>query len=109
MTSRTRYRPFIHMVDIMQGLDPMIQAQTVLTFLYVCEEPDITMRDLQNKLGLASSSTSRNVAALSKHHRLGKDGADVVEAYEDLADRRSKRVRLTPKGKALAAKINAIL
>jgi DNA-binding MarR family transcriptional regulator len=99
----------IQLMEMLRAIDPEMPAQTVLTFLIIADEPDISMRDLQNRLGLASSSTSRNVAALSKHHRLGKDGADVVEAYEDPADRRYKRVRLTGKGAALTRRISQLV
>lgn len=99
------YRQLIQLMEMLRGLDPEMPAQTALTFLMVCNEPDVTMRDLQVKLGTISASMSRNVSALSKTHRAGRPGADVVEAYEDSVDRRSKRVRLTPKGKALARRI----
>lgn len=99
----------IQLMETLRAIDPEMPAQTVLTFLYIAQEPNISMRDLQAKLGLASSSTSRNVAALSKHHKLGKEGADVVEAYEDPVDRRYKRVRLTGKGTALARRIGNLI
>lgn len=67
------------------------------------------MKDLQSRVGLAKSSVSRNVAALSHQHRLGKPGHGLVEAYEDPEDRRNKLVRLTPKGKSLAAQVRFLL
>lgn len=103
------YGRLIQLMETLRAIDPEMPAQTVLTFLLVADEPDVTMRDLQTRLGLSSAATSRNVAALSKHHRLGKDGADVIEAYEDPTDRRYKRVRLTPKGTALTRRIAQII
>lgn len=56
-------------------------------------------------LGISKSSVSRNVAALSQLHRLGRPGHNLVEAYEDPEDRRNKRVRLTSKGRAVALRL----
>ena len=96
-------------VQLFRDLDPELQTQTVVCFLLIAEaRDDLPMRDLQTELAMPSSSVSRNVAALSKHHRLGRAGLDLVEAYEDLADRRFKRVRLTPKGKAFCARIQSL-
>lgn len=91
-----------------RDLDPEIQAQTVLTYLLVAAAPDKeppSMKELERRLGISSSSVSRNVAALSEMHRLGKPGHDLVEAYEDPMDRRNKLVRLTPKGRTLALRL----
>lgn len=63
------------------------------------------MRELQDVLGIASSSTSRNVAHLSETHSLKKPGLDVVEAYTDPQDARHKRVRLKPKGRTLKMRL----
>ena len=97
-------------VQMFRDLDPELQTQTVVCFLLIAGAKDnMPMRDLQTMLGMPSSSTSRNVAALSKHHRLGREGLDLVEAYEDLADRRFKLVRLTPKGKAFSNRLNSLM
>lgn len=97
-------------VQLFRDLDPELQTQTVVCFLLIADaSPDLPMRDLQTALAMSSASTSRNVAALSKHHRLGRAGLDLVEAYEDMADRRFKRVRLTPKGKAFRVRIQSLM
>ena len=43
---------------------------------------------------------------LDRHARLG---LDLVETYEDMTDRRMKRVRLTVKGKALRNRILTLM
>jgi DNA-binding MarR family transcriptional regulator len=103
-------RTLYHAVQLFRDLDPELQTQTVVCFLLVANNTEPTpMRDLQTALDMPSSSTSRNVAALSKHHRLGKPGLDLVEAYEDRNDRRFKLVRLTPKGQAFKARLLSFL
>lgn len=74
-------------------------AQQVMCLLTIALRPGITMEDLGQEVGITQSSCSRNVAALSKWHRLGKPGADYVEAIEDPRERRRKIMYLTPKGK----------
>ena len=86
-------------------LDPGIPAQQIELFLTVCRWPDIYMSDLANRLNTTPASASRNVAALGKVHRLGKEGYGLLEAYEDPGNRRRKRVRLTRRGESFRKQI----
>lgn len=96
---------------LFRDLDPEVPATTILCFLVVsqAESEDVHMKDLQQSLGITPASASRNIAYLSKEHRLGKPGLDLVETYEDPADRRFKRIRLKPKGKQLKTRLRDIL
>lgn len=70
-------RTLYQAVQMFRDLDPELQTQTVVCFLLIADaREDLPMRDLQTALDMPSSSTSRNVAALSKHHRLGREGLD---------------------------------
>lgn len=91
-------RKLVALIEEFRKLDPEMQAQQIVIFLTIVGHPDITMRDLEDRVGLPSSTISRNVAALSKVHRKGQPGHDLVVAYEDTEDRRFKRVRPTQKG-----------
>jgi DNA-binding MarR family transcriptional regulator len=82
-------RRTISVLEEFRKLDPEMQAQTVLTFLYVMDTPGISMTELSERVGYSQASTSRNVAALSEHQRLGKAGAGLLDAREDPANRRS--------------------
>lgn len=83
-------------------MDPEIQAQAIILFLKAAANDDqITMSELQQWSGLATSSISRNMALLGETNRHGEPGLNLVRAYEDVADRRRKIVRLTPKGRAV--------
>ena len=95
-------RTLANAINAFRELDAEIQPQTILAYLYVAgsKEP-VPMRDLQTRLGVASSSASRNVALLSKLNRYGKPGHDLVEIYENPEDRRYKLVRLTSRGRTL--------
>jgi DNA-binding MarR family transcriptional regulator len=86
---------------------PMQQA---LTLLAVAEQPGLTMQELSDTVGMSQSSCSRNVAALSKWHRLGSPGLDCLEAIEDPRERRRKVMYLTAKGRQrIKAALEALL
>ena len=90
-------------IEAFRQLDPKIQAQTVVTFLLVAEaDPDpIPMRALAQRTGLAQSSVSRNVSALGAWSRHKRPGLKLLEAHEDIMDRRQKLVSLTASGRRL--------
>jgi DNA-binding MarR family transcriptional regulator len=85
-------------LSALREIDPYIPAQTIECLLVVAVNPGITMQKLSEQTGLAQSSCSRNVAMLSKYHRLGKEGYDLVEAVDDPRERRRKIIYLTTKG-----------
>nr|WP_273545330.1 MarR family winged helix-turn-helix transcriptional regulator [Sinorhizobium medicae] len=80
-----------------------------MVFLRVVDRPGITMKELIQATGLASSSVSRNVAALGETHRGGQPGHNLLRSYEDAMDRRTKRVELTAKGQRVYATLVSIL
>lgn len=81
---------------------PMQQAHLLLL---VATKPGITMAELSEELDMAQSSTSRNVAALSKFHRLGQPGLNMVEAASDPRDPRRRIIFLTNEGKAFVTQL----
>lgn len=93
----------------LRELDPWMGLQTMETFLVIAMRPGLTMQEIADATGLAQSSCSRNVALLSKWHRLGKPGADLVVTYEDPVERRRKIVFLNEKGINKAKRIIGIL
>ncbi|TMJ24770.1 MAG: winged helix DNA-binding protein [Alphaproteobacteria bacterium] len=97
-------------VQLFRDLDPELPTKTVVCFVLIANaDKDIPMRDLQNALDTSSSSTTRNVAHLSAHYKPKVPGLGLVEAFEDLNDRRYKRVRLTPKGKAFRIRLDSVM
>lgn len=79
------------------------------TFLLVAAREGITMKNLSEALGISQASCSRNIAALSKWHRLNKAGHDLVYTEEDPVERRRKIAFLTPKGKRVAEALRVLL
>lgn len=102
-------RTLYQAVQLFRDLDPELPTQTVVCFILIANaDEDIQMRDLQNALDTSSASTTRNVAHLSDHYKPRVPGLGLVEAYEDMNDRRYKRVRLTAKGKSFRTRLNSI-
>lgn len=98
-------------VEEFRRLDPGMESQQMALFLAVASSADggpITMKDLRERLELSNASASRNIAALSKWHRLGRPGLDLLEQKENPADRRYKIITLSAKGRALARRITEI-
>jgi ATP-dependent exoDNAse (exonuclease V) alpha subunit len=87
----------------------LVPAQTILTFLLVAQNPGIKVGELVTRLDIAQSSTSRNVAYLSKWRAYQEEGHDLIEAVEDPRDRRTKTVNLTAKGRRLAEKLAKVI
>jgi DNA-binding MarR family transcriptional regulator len=96
-------------IEEFRKLDPEIPTQTVNTFLYAALHEGCTMRDLATALGVAQSTMSRNVSALSKVHRSGRPGLDLVRRDPDPYERRRVVVTLTPRGKKFLTGLLSIL
>lgn len=99
----------MRVLEEFRKLDPDLPIQYALSFLTLAANEGLSLGELATRLGIAQSSASRNVAALSAWHSFGKPGLDLVEAREDPRERRRKLVTLTPKGHALVETLRAIL
>ncbi len=103
---RRALRKALTILEDFRALDAEMPIQTAVTFMIVALNEGLALKDVADRLGMASSTASRNVAALSKHHRLGKQGHDLIENREDPMERRRKIHTLTPKGVAFRLKLN---
>ena len=96
----SRLGEFNRILSLFQLIDPEMPIQMTKTYIQVAlahPEPAL-MSEMANILGLAQSSVSRNVAALSNWNRHRVVGHDLVTARENPMDRRQKLVTLTAKG-----------
>jgi DNA-binding MarR family transcriptional regulator len=99
----------MRVLEEFRKLDPDLPIQYALSFLTLATNEGLSLGELATRLGIAQSSASRNVAALSAWHSFGKPGLDLVEAREDPRERRRKLVTLTSKGHALVETLRDIL
>jgi DNA-binding MarR family transcriptional regulator len=86
-------------IDVLRTNSDDMPIQQLQTILAIALRPGMTMEELGREVGMSQSSCSRNVAALSKWHRLRKPGADMIEAIEDPRERRRKIIYLTTRGR----------
>lgn len=93
----------------LRRVDPDIPLAAVHCVFWVALNEGKTQVDLRNSTGMSSSSASRNLAYLSKHHRLGKEGLGLIEWVENPADRRAKLLYLTPRGRDVIGQLTATL
>ena len=100
---------------LLQGLKalrraaPRISVNEMMVFAAVCEQEGLTVQALAQRTGLAQSTTSRSLRALgSQAGAAAKGGADLVEAFLNPADGRSRLVRLTERGRSLRERLNGL-
>lgn len=101
--------PLVRVLEALRTLDPDLPIQYALSFLTIAQNEGLSIRDLSERLGIAQSSASRNVAALSKWHSFGKAGHDLVQAEEDPRERRRKIITLTERGRELATQLSDLI
>jgi DNA-binding MarR family transcriptional regulator len=89
----------------LRKIEPEIEAQAMLTLLWVAIQPGITMKELSERIGVSQSTTSRNVAMLGEINRRHEPGHGLLVAREDPTERRRKIVELTAKGRLVVASI----
>lgn len=98
----------VRFIEEFRKLDAEMPLQAIAAFLTIAQDEGVTMREIGEKVGISQASCSRNVAALSEHHRPNKRGHDLVIAKKDPLEKRRKIIFLTPKGRLLAKAISAI-
>lgn len=86
-------------------VDPEMPAQTLLTLLEVADKPGITMRDLQDRLGLSSAAVSRIISRLSEWEKHEVPGLNYVDRRSNPVDRRYQIVEPTAKGLSFIRKV----
>jgi DNA-binding MarR family transcriptional regulator len=104
-SDRRCVRTAFRVIETIRGVDIDMPIQTAATFLIIAENEGCTLADIQTRLGMASSTASRNVASLGERHRLGKPGYDLIIAKPDLQDRRRRLHYLTAKGRVILRQI----
>lgn len=82
-----------------RSLRETMPLQYVTAFLLVATDPDQNVTAYATRAGTSQSLMTRHLADLGHVNRYHEEGFGLVEAYEDIMDRRNKLIRLTPKGK----------
>ena len=86
-----------------------MSAQELATLFYIGSRNDCHKTALEQDLNFTTASSSRNTDKLSKDHRLGKAGLDLIVKETEVVSPFRQRLRLTKKGEDLMQQIKQIL
>jgi len=102
-SSQTKLRALANSLRAFDGAG--LTASQIDIFLTIALHDDgVTVTEIADELGAEVSAVSKTVALLGKHGRATKPGLRWVAERAVEGDRRSKSIRLTDKGRAVAAK-----
>jgi DNA-binding MarR family transcriptional regulator len=73
--------------------------QYVTAFLLVATEENLNVTEYAKRAGTSQSLMTRHLMDLGAVNRNHEEGFGLVEAYDDLMDRRNRLMRLSAKGK----------
>ena len=92
-----KIRRLLKVINLIRLYDREVPAQVLATLFYIGSHNDCHKTALEEDLNFTTASSSRNTDKLSKDHRLGKAGLDlIVKETEEEAPRR-QRLKLTKK------------
>lgn len=92
-------------MEVLMERNYELPGQVILCFLYVASRERCHKQALEEELGMTTASASRNTDYLSKYHRLGKRGMDLIIKEVDPLNKRRVQLRLSAEGKRVAALI----
>jgi DNA-binding MarR family transcriptional regulator len=107
---RSRYS-VLQGLALFKALDARVSVNEVIAFLYAAENEGLTVQDMADIAGMTQSTASRSLRALgppdspwSQAPALG-----LLEAYLNPDDARSHVIHLSPAGRDLRDRLDAII
>ena len=104
-----KIRRLLKVINLIRLYDREVPAQVLATLFYIGSHNDCHKTALEEDLNFATASSSRNTDRLSKEHRLGKSGFDLITKEVEEHKPRRQRLKLTRKGEDLMNQIKQIL
>ena len=99
----------LKVINLIRLYDREVPAQVLATLFYIGSHNDCHKTALELDLNFTTASSSRNTDRLSKDHRLGKAGFDLITKEVEEQKPRRQRLKLTRKGEDLMNQIKQIL
>ena len=99
----------LKVINLIRLYDREVPAQVLATLFYIGSHNDCHKTALEEDLNFTTASSSRNTDRLSKDHRLGKAGFDLITKEVEEQKPRRQRLKLTRKGEDLMKQIKQIL
>jgi len=110
---RTRTNPdmerMLRVMDLLRVLDREVPAQVLSCFFYIASHDGCHKTAMEEDLGLTTASSSRNIDRLTKQHRLGKRGMDLIIKEVDPSNKKRLTLHLNQRGHDLIRQIESIL
>jgi DNA-binding MarR family transcriptional regulator len=82
-----------------RNLRETMPLQYVTAFMLVATDEGQNVSTYAKRAGTSQSLMTRHLADLGKINRYHEEGFGLVEAYDDMMDRRNRLIRLSAKGK----------
>ena len=92
-------------VEPFRKIRETIPLQYVTAFWLVAAEEGLNVTEYAKRAGISQSLMTRHLSDLGAVNRYHEEGFGLVEAYEDLMDRRNRLMRLTTKGQGVVWKM----
>lgn len=99
---------FLLLMRELQKIDPEFPIHYAICLAEIAQEEGLSLTRLSEKTGLALSTISRIVGALSKHRQKGA-AYGLVKVTLSEQERRRKHLSLTPRGRAFIHSIADLL
>lgn len=101
-------KKFTRLLRELQKIDQEFPLQYAVCLAEIAMDEGTSLTNLSKKTGMAISTISRIVGALSKHRQKGKPFG-LIKVKISAEERRRKELYLTAKGKAVITSISEII
>lgn len=98
-TQKTVLKSYFEGLQPFRTLRETMPLQYVTAFLLVATDENKNVTTYARRAETSQSLMTRHLADLGSVNRYHEEGFGLVEAYEDITDRRNKLIRLTKKGR----------
>jgi len=95
--------------NLLRLYDREVPAQVLATLFYIGSHNDCHKTALEQDLNFTTASSSRNTDKLSKNHRSGKAGYDLIVKETEAVSPYRQRLKLSKKGEDVMNQIKQIL
>lgn len=109
MTPNKKIQTFLRLLRELQKIDAEFPLQYAVCLGEISEDEGLSLTDLSVRTGMALSTVSRIVGALSKNRQKGSAPYNLVRVRTAANERRRKELYLTPRGRAVINSLSDIL
>lgn len=96
-------------IELLRALDPEMPLGAARCLILIASQQGLAVMDLEDDVGIGTSSASRYHHYLGKANRHSRDGLGLVSASVNTENRRKKFLKLTPKGRRVVGQLVGVL